>query len=263
MHNKMIFSGTFEQCFEHYAQTLPNDKLLRRPSRQPMADFVCVLPVTIARCFSEKKFPSARSLFFFKHFFQLIGYDVTDLPKMHKEEFMLGQLITSQTIAVSEVVARLGYSEQHFWEALKEQKMLSGKRLLAQKLIKELRLPFEQKQAEWRQRAFAYSTLKNNQNDTAPKPPVVIDTSSKAPAPPAPVPAVKPTSNPDSHGGIISALAQLIKSAAPLATLVNSDEFSAEERRKLRDQCDVNLIFDFTNNMLGLSGEKSRERAKG
>jgi hypothetical protein len=64
------------------------------------------------------------------------------------------------------------------------------------------------------------------------------------------------------HASSLSILANLIRAISPLAEEVASDEFSADERKKLRELCGEKTIFNLNNTLSMLCGERARNQIK-
>jgi hypothetical protein len=57
---------------------------------------------------------------------------------------------------------------------------------------------------------------------------------------------------------IMELLANLILTARPLPEMVNSDEFTAEDRARLRELAQRDGVFDLHNHLYGLCSETAR-----
>ena len=62
----------------------------------------------------------------------------------------------------------------------------------------------------------------------------------------------------DTHTSIIESLANIIKGIIPLVNLLESDEFTPEERAQFRELVGGNGVFEFSNSFFRLCGERTR-----
>ena len=225
MPKEVIFSGSLRKCLVHYGNNLPGKGGKRsQKARQPMAEFVHVGHYLVFRWLSEEHMPIGENLLRVMAWLDTQGYKTDEWEKLPKLSQQLIKLVAFDLRNLDELQKDLGYnSRDSLMSVLRGTNMSRSKKQAAQGLV--ARFPL----------------------------------SKKAGSGPADIVELVQTSAPVDHDLIIDSLGHQIQAILPLAELVFSDEFSAEERRRLRQQVANDGLHSLAQVLMGLCSAKSRD----
>jgi len=115
----MQFKGSLEECFAKYASLLPPEGTRSRARfYEPLMKFCGTSSATVVRWLRAKRpmFPAGIPLVKARFFFELIGWQVTDLLGVHsayEPGYKLGELVALNVITLEQVREELVYSDNH------------------------------------------------------------------------------------------------------------------------------------------------------
>jgi len=228
-----LFVGTTEDCLKHYREKIGKKKEAVSSAYDEIGKLVSVNRDTISAWFCGKNKPISINLLIIRHFLSDKGYGVKELRDLPLEVFNLSWLIAHKKLSMEEAEKSLGLTKEQIMRYVLAYQGISDER---KEKIKKLIEPF----------ANQIPSAKISQGELLAK---------------APDKSVGTTTD-KSKESVITLLAQLIKSALPLADYVESDECSPEDRRLLRKQSGGDGIFRLLNVLYNLCGESVRKEAR-
>lgn len=232
---KHPLTGTTAECLAHFAAH-GNRKLLR--SFIPAVDIR-----TIERWLSGAAKPVGENLIRVRIFLDAIGYRVSELEKLDPPVLDACKIVAFDIASVDDIVGELGYPSaigarsQTFRVLIGHARVLNN-RLTRLKSFTESASDLVQEQEKSFSKRFS-----------VPK---------KEPALPAQKPRAPSPMGENRNDAVIAALAAMTRAMLPLAELALSDEFSAEERQKIRDLSGGDGVFRLSNKLNRLCGERAR-----
>lgn len=245
-----LFAGTTDECLKHLERATKKDYL---GARKIIADFCGVGESTVYRWLKGGAKPVGEPLIRLRFYLEFLGYDVAELRSLAPEVRDAARLCGFSIASISEVAQLVGYAGGRAGvdvlltvfrgtagaskEKLEEFKSFS----------KAYGEPFASKQK---------STKKVQMLGVAlPRAEHVPEVSPKAVAAAQSILRPKPVSDRES---VIESLAGSVRAMIPLARLISSDEFSAEERARVRELSGTTHVFDLANLLYNLCGERAR-----
>ncbi len=245
--------GTFEECLSHYRKN-GGDHSFKR-----MLDFsVSKNEGTLRRWFVDSA-PNGVYRIRLQQYLSDIGYKIKELQGASEEIRLACQLLSYDLATEDEIASGFGIPE-HRWSRLPH--MLVRGTMADDRLAKgRLYLaPLKTLLAEVHEGRIL--ALSNTVPSTAQKP----DATKAAPAAPS-VPAVPSSSAPPAHvikdhDAVIQATAAMLTSVYPLLQLVNSDQYTAEERKALREKLGFFGAMQISTELNRLCSERAREQFK-
>lgn len=239
-----IFSGSALECLKHYLNRLPPPTTRAgAAARNPIISFCQCARKTI-RHWMRGQPPIGTMLVRVRYFLDAHGYRVEELERLTPLIRDLGALVAYGILNLKQATEAMGYKQE--WDLLNA---LHGKQIpnnLKQRavpLIIEHRAVLEKRMAEYRMQGFIPA------------------------APPADTPGLRPSSK-DARSTtaaigsdrrlVITSLAAMLKAVLPLAELLDSEEFSEDERHQLRTITGRDGVFRLANTLHRLCGEEAR-----
>ena len=110
-----IFRGHFEECLRHLGTALtsqvPKGSKGATRARQPVADFCCVIPHTVARWLNGAVAPVGDQFIKLMYYLDLQGYSVIELERMQKVRRNFAELIAFGLLTSENAAQLLGYAK--------------------------------------------------------------------------------------------------------------------------------------------------------
>ena len=218
-----VFSGSTRECLIHYGNNLPGKGGKRSPeARQPMADFVGCDNYLIYRWFNSEHMPIGENLLRVMAWLYTQNYKLTEWEKLPKLAQQLILILAHKLRSFDQMQGDLRYrSRDSLLSVLRGANMAPAKIRAAHALIARFPINTEATKAE------------------------IVE--------------LKQTTGSVDHRVIIDSLGHHIDAMLPLAQLVLSEEFSVEERRRLREQVSDDGLLTLAQVLNGLCSARSRE----
>jgi hypothetical protein len=243
---KVVFTGTTAECLRHFAARFWDGSTREIwQQRKAISEIFGLSSSAVNEWFSKGHLPVGENKVRLQSFLKLVGYEATDYVPLDPPLDDLAFVIVTRAATIDEVASVLMVRRDQVFEYL-----LRGGGLSAER-EQTLRQFISARRQEWSERLMA---LKAKVEDLG------FVTKAKAPES-----AAKPA---ETNGGIATApevmlLAQLVNAAAPLAERVASDEFSADDRKLLRQLTRMatgqsNHVFELSNSLNRCCGERAR-----
>ena len=232
--------GTAEECFTH----LLTLKFAADPI-PAMSDFIGANPDTIRRKWPKKFSAIGENLLKLRYFLELMDYDVEELNRLQPAVRELGRLYTYDIVTMGEIARALAFTGENTGEQVL--RVLMGRRSLVDERLAKAQAfvrQFDETLRETRAR------LEERRPPLAKAQPVSQPTSSAKPV------------HQDAKAPVIEAFALGVQMLLPLADLLLSDRFTADDRNRMREAAGTTGVFDLSNRLHALCGEKARMRAK-
>jgi hypothetical protein len=247
-----VFTGTTAECLVHLAQATKVDHFAKRKA---IASFAGVGDSTVYRWFKGVMQPVGEPLLRLRFYMEFLGYNVQELQALNPPVRDAARLFAFGIATLSEIAQLVGYSEGRggtdtllavfrgtqgvskqrlgqftsFVELYGEQ--LSEKKRVTQKiqLNGTVRAEVDADQAPTRSASVVQALRPASQ---------------------------KPTSSRDA---LIESLAGSVKALIPLARAISSDDFTAEDRARVRELAGGDGVFTLANLLYRLCGERARK----
>lgn len=255
--NGAFFQGTTSECLKHLASVTKNDKEKIRF----IANFCGTGLITTEGWLKGAGFPRGEYLFKLKYYLEFLGYKVKELEYLDKEIRDAARVCAFGILTLSELAGFVGYSGTQRGEynrgnsidtlltVLRGSHGVSVKKLQMFAKVAEtynLELSGVQHRTE---KIHIASKVQNLHVESPEEVPVTLK---------KPFNHINLQTESDVHAAIIKSFAQSVLALTPLAKLLESDEFTAEERAQLRELSGGRGVFEFANSLYRLCGERSR-----
>lgn len=242
--SEFVFSGDTETCFKH----LMSQKFKKDPFPS-FAEFIRCEPRRISYKWMNDFTALGDNLLRLRYLLELLGYNVTELSKLDPVVRDLGRLYAYDIAMLDDIAEVLGYEAggQTRKVLMGQRNVTEGRKAQAKKFVEDFAELTDSKRAE-------LSMLRN----------LVIEEVSETTLSPAPASIRERSASKavNAKEATIIAFAHGVQALIPLARLLMSDQFTAEDRKRMRDEAGGNGVFDLSNLMTGLCGEKARNRAQ-
>jgi hypothetical protein len=226
---KNPIAGTAAECLAHYAANLPLDRRQMLETRRQMQEFTGASDKAALCWLKSRSYPIGHQLLSVKYFLESLGYNVLELNQLEPAVRRVGRLIAYKLISIDETVELCGYgSRSTLYHALHGTRNVSGRKKVIMSGI--------------------YQRLAKSLPDT----PTVTH--------------LRQTSQVAAGNGqlnkelIMRSLAQLLEAAIPLTSLLLSDQFSSEHRRRFRRLLRDQGVFRLSDNLNSLCSEHARQQ---
>lgn len=215
-------------------------------AKEATAEFFGVNASSVQRWLATGKLPEGLPLIRLWLFLEAAGYRIELLEKLKKSAlYHLAEIVAFGIKLVSEMTEELGFTQEQ--SVLRLAHGGSATTLAREVIIDKCYQTHESRIQEERVKLLK---LVGKKEDT-----------SKV-QPPVPTVRLQPEQkvSVSEHANMLQTLAYLILAARSIATRVASSEFSAEERRRLRELVGMNGVFDLSNALNKLCGETARSQ---
>ncbi len=226
---EFIYEGDTAECLAHYGNTLPRGRKAAQ-GRSEFATFMDSPDQAAYRWLTGKVRPRGENLLRARYFLFTKKYRVSELFDLDATLFEINCLMENGTISFNEIYDILRYDKQGLFRVLRGDVGMS--RVEREKLI-ELLEKTRGKSREFAPNDFYESAFSEEDS-------IHIEGLNE-------------------RDLTIVALQKLIESSIPLAELVLSDNFSDEDRRRLRSTMENDEVFHLANLLNGLCSKKARE----
>jgi hypothetical protein len=251
----MLFKGTTEECFAHFATQYPG-----RENQKVVAEFIEAQPLATYRWYTKRFTAVGETLVRVRCMFELLDYYVTDYMIIPEPIRQLTRLMAYGCTTFGEIVPVFEFEGDNRHSAMGG---LTGKRGVSNARI-----------AKIEEFANQYVELIAKSGESRRE----VLVKKLQPAAPRQLPVLKPVASvlasraERSSAAAVASISQtareaIIESAArqvlallPLAELLFTDEFTAAERGRFRDLTGNKGVFNLSNCLNGLCGERMRER---
>jgi hypothetical protein len=249
--------GTTDECFAHLAQNI------RVKGKAIIAEFIGVGQPTVNRWCRHGSVGHGESLVRVRCMLELLDYEVTDLMKLDAPVRELTRHLAYQLATFDDIVDIMAFDSliprNSTMGALTRDRPLSPARLeRVRKYVKEYADVLELAHTE--RKEFLLLGLRLPESHQQAEEPLGV--ALKKSLPKANGGLTKPkTGEKSEHSlreAIICATAQQILALLPLVDSVLSDDFSAADRMRLRELAGGKGVFDLSNRLNRLCGEKAR-----
>ena len=241
----MIFKGSTEKCLKHFSQTYQTNRTGKEVHK--IRNVVCQLfgvnQQTARVWFNGYQVPIGENLLRIRLFLALNDYEVSERQELSVIVREFADQVALGVLSVNEAVKYLDATRDAVMRILTTQRKATGER---ESKIAEL-VQFHREEAEQKEKGWATAIQS-------------LDLYKPAEKTLMPAPRMSASHKDDSM--TIDTLAHLIKACLPLAERLLSDEFSADDRRKLRELTAngrSNAVFDLSNALNRLCGERARK----
>lgn len=243
------FRGTMEKCLEHFVAenkfNVPSGTIFSKRNR------ICLLlgvgNNTGHAWFNKERLPLGEQALRLRVFLEFLGYTIMEREMLMPILSELSVQIALGTVSRKDVADYLGTTVDVVLDMISGRQGVSAQREETVKALLELhRSDTAQRKKEWLD-VIALLDLAGIAND----PQVAVHAMTTT------MPTVRTKDASDS----VAMLAHLLMAIKPLAERVDSDEFSAEDRKRLRELVRngrSNLVFDLSNIFTRLCGERAR-----
>ncbi|MFA6519527.1 MAG: helix-turn-helix transcriptional regulator [Candidatus Paceibacterota bacterium] len=250
-----IFEGSFAKCLTHFAQVpgeAPTDK------HKKVAAFTGVGEQTVRRWFNGRVKPMGESLTRLMFYLELHGYEITELEVLSPPIRDVAQIYAFRILSLTEIVDLVGYPKEGRVGTDSLYRVFHGKQSVPNKRMQKFATLAElyKDQIPEKQRGTVRVNITGSTSDhklQAPPARVEANVPVRAAAP------LQKKSSQSEHEAIIASLAGSVKALIPLAQMVSSDGFTAEERTQVRELAGNNSVFTLANLLYRLCGERARE----
>ncbi|MFZ1987879.1 MAG: hypothetical protein WAV21_02505 [Minisyncoccia bacterium] len=247
-----IFTGTTAECLAHLAKATKVDHFAKRKT---IASFVGVGDSTVYRWFKEMMLPVGEPLLRLRFYMEFLGYDVVELQSLNPPVRDAARLFAFRISTLSEIAQLVGYSEgRGGTDTLLA--VFRGTQGVSKQRLEEFTSFVELYGEQLLEKKRATQKVQLNGDVRAE---LDIDQASARPA--SMVQALRPTSQkpPNSRDALIESLAGSVKALIPLARAISSDDFTAEDRARVRELADSDGVFTLANLLYRLCGERARK----
>lgn len=220
------FTGSVQECLRHYVAN-PRDE---KPGDALSSFTGAPFHPTVRRWINGTVTPHGDYLLAIMYFLEDRDYTVLELKGLNKSVKEVGWLIAHKVISIEEAQQAIGYPET---SGLR--RVLFGRGGTSKARLKKLgNLARQHRQAEGLHLVKAVNS-------------------------PPKAASGKANGQYLSHDRLLQILADVVKAGLPLAELIVSDAFTAEERKRFRCMVGGDGTFRFSNALNRLCGEKARE----
>lgn len=241
-------SGSVEKCLMHYYDTISGlERAEMLFQRELLAEFTGASVHTVRRWNAPARgMPGGMVYIKLKFFLELLGYEVDELRKLATDYYGLAELAVFTSYDEKSLADELGYQNyQSVLNIMNGNGETSGSKL--QKLM-ELRSVYE-------------NDIKASREAWANRIRIVVSPPREVKRPSSAKEAVTRVS--DSHEENLLQLGYLILATVNLAEKIASDDYTAEDRKHLREITGGDQVFRFSNALNKLCGEKARQMILG
>lgn len=242
-----IFKGTTVDCLKHLGSKLPKD---RQDQIASIASFTDSSQRSVSGWLKEAPPPSGASLIRLRFYLALIGYEVSELASLSDSIRRVAKLFAFGVLSLSDISAHVGYvSGKNSEESLLT--IFRGKRGVSKKKEETFKELFDaySDQLSTREQAVEKIVLESVGAEGVEKTPL-LPVALKVTAPRRLILGIRET--------LIESLALQVKGMIPSARLIGSDEFTEEERAKVRALAGSDGVFILANALYRMCGERSR-----
>ena len=240
--SQFVFSGDTEQCYQH----LMSQTFVRNPFPD-FAEFVHCEPERIGYRWLRRFSALGDNLMRLRYLLEALDYDVSELRVLDPVVRDLGRLFAYDIATIQDLAVALGYEGGG-----QTRKVLMGQRNVS-----------EDRKVQAQEFVDSFAGLVNEKRtQLAQLKSLIMEKEPHAAPSPAPARERPATKAPNVKEATIAAFSHGVQALIPLARLLMSDEFSADDRKRMRELAGANGVFDLSNLMTGLCGEKARDRAQ-
>ncbi|MBI4132245.1 MAG: hypothetical protein HY474_01290 [Candidatus Sungbacteria bacterium] len=229
--SELVFRGNTETCLQHYGRTIKNEGKEGRTARAPMTKFTGANERTVRDWLLGRVPPVGKFMIRARYFLEGEHYGVQELERLDPLVCDLGRAIAQDRIGFDEAVQALGVPGDHY--------LL---RILHGKIASMARATWVGKARQLLKTIGASAPAASTRSATKSASPVIA----------------LPGSRPQAREAVLKSLAALIAASTPLAEIVLSDDFTAEDRQELRTLAGDDGIYRFSNMMERLCTEMAR-----
>ncbi len=247
-----VFKGNTMECLAHLEKAISDDHLAKR---EILATFVGVESANVRRWFNGTVKPAGEPLLRLRFYLEFLGYQVEEIQKLAPAVRDTARLLAFRVVSLSDIVGLVGYPEgrggtDSLLATLRGMRGVSEERLAHFVSLVELyrgQLPEKQRAT----RRVQLSSVPRVSAEA--EPPAVVRSSVVQPLRPASRQA------PGTHDALIESLAGSVKAMIPLARAISSDDFTPDERARLRELAGSDGVFTLANLLYRLCGERARK----
>lgn len=238
------FTGTTEECLKHFvgAHEINTMEEKEYKRRNAISHLLGINQATGYEWFSNFRMPKGENLLRLRYFLELNGYQLLErqgMPELIRE---FSEQIALGAMSLAEAAEYIGTTSDVILDVVMRRQGVSSQRETQVKELVELHQNkaterLREWQATMKSLGFAQPTTKT-------------------------VAASLPQLSQLNDGQVIETLAHLVLATRPLAERVLSDDFSADDRRRLRELTAngrSNAVFDLSNLLNRLCGERARK----
>lgn len=219
-------AATTQQCWLHYASSLPKDPAHVMSAWEPVANATNVTIISAKRWARGTQSARGPELIYLRYFLEGQGYRVKELEALNRDLYRLGRIISKHALTFDEAAALLGYkSVDSLYLVLKGKGGMEPKRqAVLRKLIEE----------------------QGDQVTVAPTPEKESDLA-----------AVSRKQTRGIAVDLLEVSAHLFVALYPLVVKFTSEGATAEDRKALRTLIGQERLFDFSTRVNSLCGESA------
>lgn len=248
--------GSLKDCLQHYAATLPppgNRQVAE--ARLPLVRFTGADDVTVQRWTQRGDVPLGENLIRLEFFLDAVGYGVLELETLralHKEGYLLAELLGFGMLTAQEAAAQLGFPDAH-----SAFRVARGTCDTSEARKQTIRVLWEHhKEAiDAKRHEFFPRTSRERTAVVRNAPAVAASAVSEAVATVA-------SATESAMGAIadeeIATVAHFLQAALPYLEVLASSAATPNQRKKLRDLMPRNGVFRAANALNKLCGESAR-----
>lgn len=240
-----IFKGNTAACLRHLAAAIGSDNT----KRDIVARFADVDSGTVRRWFKSGRVPIGETLIRARFYMEFLGYEVEEVQVLNPVIRSAAEMLAFGASTIPEIVKFLGYTEgkvgvEAVLAVFRGAQGVSPKRYEDLKILVELNQELTEGKKKATQRiSFEDVQPRHHRSVQAPLPPR-LRLGERSPL--------------NLRQLLIESAAKQVEALLPLAQAIESDEFTAEERAKLRELAGGNGVFKLANTLSRLCGERSR-----
>jgi len=247
------FMGSTEECLRHFVQAHPEinePKTKEFRVRNTISRLLDVSQATAYDWFCKFNMPNGERLLRLRYFLELNGYRLSDRHYASEVLRVFSNHLALQAISLADAASYIGLLPSAVLSIAMCRQGTSPQS--EQKLVELVELNQEaaaEKLKAWQATIESFGFAQPPQEEIV------------APVVQATEPVVKEVDK-DVSKDVIEILARLIQAACPLAELILSDNFSAEDRCRLRELTGngrTNKVFELSNSLNRLCGERARK----
>lgn len=237
------FEGTTEQCLAHLAEVCNPEQ------RSYVTQFTRMEDVTVRRWFSHQRSPLGESLIRLRYYLEFLGYQVLELKLLADPIRDTGRLYAFDVFSLDDLCEQIDLPKTR--SSLDQLlPILLGKRGVSEERMRKFIAVVE-----------TFGPLLEDVLSTTPRFKLFEADQTAVPSQPPREEAV--TSNPDTTANknreaILASVADMARAMLPLVDRVLSDDFTPEERAKVRQKAGVDVIFKLSTRLNRLCGEQAR-----
>ncbi len=240
--------GTVRECLKHLSQAIDGAEAKSKQTR--LAAYFGVSRDVMANWLAGNRHPVGENLIRMTFYLEFLGYKVAEIEAMRPEVRDVARLFAFGISSIPEIADMVGYKGGERSGIETTRLVLQGKHAVLRD-----KLPHFAAFAELHG-AQLESLKRNAPNVLRTERPVA---SVQPREPTSPTVALRTARDaPAGHDAIIRALAGFVQAAVPLVDLVLSDEFTPEERQRVRDLVGNEGVSRLSNLFTRLSGEAAR-----